>query len=79
MRMNVLRSILINAMINLPDKDLRKMFITVSNLCHGLTDRDALDSVSSAIISHLQSMTEDEKVMTLKYIHSLKDFREVTK
>lgn len=40
--MNVLRSILIKAMINLPDKDLRKMFITVSNLCHGLTDRDAM-------------------------------------
>ena len=27
---------------------------------------------------HLETMTEEELIMTLKYIHALKDFREVT-
>lgn len=31
-----------------------------------------------AINCHLETMTEEELIMTLKYIHALKDFREVT-
>ena len=31
-----------------------------------------------AINGHLETMTENELVMTLKYIHALMDFREVT-
>ena len=30
-----------------------------------------------AINGHLETMTESELVMTLKYTHALKDFREV--
>lgn len=33
------------------------------------------DNVSKAINHHLQTMTEQERVMVLKYIHALKDFR----
>ena len=76
--MNVLKSILINTILKLDDIHLRKMFIVADVFAGGLTDRDALDSVSAAIINHLQTMTEEERVMTLKFIHSLKDFREVS-
>lgn len=47
--MNVLRSILINAVVNLPEKNLHKMFITVSNLCGGLTDADTLSPKQAMI------------------------------
>ena len=77
--MNALQSILINAILKLDERHLRMMFIAANTFAGGLTDRDALDSVSAAIITHLQTMTEEAKVMTLKYIHSLKDLREVTK
>ena len=33
------------------------------------------DSVTRAINTHLENMTEEERVMVLKYIHALKDFR----
>jgi len=36
------------------------------------------NEVIQAINRHLETMTENELVMTLKYIHALKDFREVT-
>ena len=35
------------------------------------------NEVIQAINRHLETMTESELVMTLKYIHALKDFREV--
>lgn len=76
--MNVLKSILINMILKLDNRHLRQMFIVADVFVGGLTDRDTLDSVSAAIIDHLQTMTEEERVMTLKYIHSLKDFREVS-
>ena len=37
------------------------------------------NEVIQAINRHLETMTEEERVMTLKYIHALKDFREVRK
>ena len=36
------------------------------------------ESIIKAIDRHLLNMTENELIMTLKYIHALKDFREVT-
>jgi len=36
------------------------------------------NDVIRAINRHLETMTENELVMTLKYIHALKDLREVT-
>lgn len=36
------------------------------------------NEVIRAINRHLETMTEEELVMTLKYIHALKDFREAT-
>lgn len=33
------------------------------------------DSVTKAINTHLETMTEKERVMVLKYIHALKDLR----
>ena len=39
---------------------------------------DAMDEVSEAVITHLQTMTEEERIFVLKYIHALKDLREVT-
>ena len=36
------------------------------------------NEVIQAINRHLETMTEEEQIMTLKYIHALKDFREVT-
>lgn len=36
------------------------------------------NEVIQAINRHLETMSESELVMTLKYIHALKDFREVT-
>lgn len=33
------------------------------------------DSVTKAINTHLETMTESERVMVLKYIHALKDLR----
>ena len=36
------------------------------------------NEVIQAINRHLETMTEEERVMTLRFIHSLKDFREVT-
>lgn len=76
--MNVLQKILIKYILRVDANHLKKLFIAANTFAGGLTDRDALDSVSAAIITHLQTMTEEEKVMTLKYIHSLKDLREVT-
>lgn len=35
------------------------------------------EKLIQAINGHLETMTESELVMTLKYIHALKDFREV--
>lgn len=77
--MNVLQKILIKYILRADNNYLKKMFIAADVFADGLTDRDALDSVSAAIITHLQTMAEEEKVMTLKYIHALKDFRDVTK
>lgn len=77
-RMNILKSILINTILKLEEQHLRLMIIAANEFAGGLTDQDALDSVSAAIIDHLQTMTKEERVMTLKYIHALKDFREVT-
>ena len=74
--MNVLQSILIKYIMKLDGIHLRQMFVVADALAGGLTDRDALDSASASIIGHLQTMTEEERVMTLKYIHALKDFRE---
>lgn len=76
--MNILKSILINFVLNLNDNHLRRMYIVADAFAGGLTDLDALDSVSAAIISHLQTMTGTERTLTLKYIEDLKDFREVT-
>jgi len=36
------------------------------------------EKLIQAINGHLETMTESELVMTLKYIHALKDLREVT-
>lgn len=44
-----------------------------------IQDITRADNVSEAIIAHLQTMTEEERILTLKYIHALKDFREMTK
>ena len=33
------------------------------------------DNVTNAISTHLETMTEEERIMVLKYIHALKDFR----
>ena len=33
------------------------------------------DSVTKAIESHLETMTEEERIFVLKYIHALKDLR----
>jgi hypothetical protein len=33
------------------------------------------DNVTNAINTHLETMTEEERIMVLKYIHALKDFR----
>lgn len=32
-----------------------------------------MDTVTKAINAHLETMTESERVMVLKYIHALKD------
>lgn len=76
--MNLLQSIIVNYILKLDGNKLRQIFTVVDDFAGGLTDQDALDNVSAAIINHLQTMTEQERVMTLKYIHALKDFREVT-
>lgn len=34
-----------------------------------------MDSVTKAINTHLETMTEEERIMVLKYIHALKDLR----
>ena len=73
-----LKTILISCILRLDGIKLRNMFVVANVLAGGLTDNDALDSVSFAILNHLQSMTENERTMTLKYIHALKDLREVT-
>ena len=75
---NMIRNILANFVQKADENRLRLLFTVASELAGGLTDRDAMDTVSAAIINHLQTMTESELVMTLKYIHALKDFREVT-
>ena len=36
------------------------------------------NEVIQAINRHLETMTEEEQIMILKYIHALKDFREVS-
>ena len=74
---NMIRNILANFVQKADENHLRLLFTVASELAGGLTDRDAMDTVSAAIINHLQTMTEEERVMTLKYIHALKDFREV--
>lgn len=33
------------------------------------------NTISKAIVNHLNTMTEEERIMVLKYIHALKDFR----
>ena len=33
------------------------------------------DNVTNAINTHLETMTEKERIMVLKYIHALKDLR----
>ena len=77
--MNTMKSILINYILNNVDAGhLRNRFVTANVFAGGLNDRDSLDNVSEAVITHLQTMTEEERVMTLRFIHSLKDFREVT-
>lgn len=76
--MNLLQSIIVNYILKLDGNKLSQIFTVVDAFAGGLTDQDALDNVSSAIINHLQTMTEQERIMTLKYIHALKDFREVT-
>lgn len=77
--MNKMHSVLIKYILRADDVHLKKMFIAANVFAGGLiADRDALDNVSEAIITHLQTMTEEERVMTLKYIHALKDFREVS-
>lgn len=77
--MNTMKSILINYILNnVDDGHLRNLFVTANVFAGGMTDRDSLDNVSEAVITHLQTMTEEERVMTLRFIHSLKDFREVT-
>lgn len=76
--MNLLQSIIVNYILKLDGNKLSQIFTVVDAFAGGLTDQDALDNVSAAIINHLQTMTEQERVMTLKYIHALKDFREVT-
>ena len=73
-----LTAILISCILRLDGVKLREMFVVANVLAGGLTDNDALDSISVAILNHLQSMTENERIMTLKYIHALKDLREVT-
>lgn len=37
------------------------------------------NEVIQAINRHLETMTEKEQILVLKYIHALKDLREVTK
>lgn len=76
--MNLLQSIIVNYILKLDGNKLSQIFTVVDAFAGGLTDQDALDNVSAAIINHLQTMTEQERIMTLKYIHALKDFREVT-
>ena len=73
-----IRKILANFVQKADENRLRLLFTVASELAGGLTDRDTLDDVSAAVISHLQTMTEEERVMTLRFIHSLKDFREVS-
>ena len=76
--MNKMQSVLIRYILRANTGHLRMMFIAANEFAGGLiTERDSLDNVSEAIITHLQTMTEEERVMTLKYIHALKDFREV--
>ena len=74
---SMMRKILANFVQQAEDNHLRLLFMAASELAGGLTDRDALDDVSEAVIRHLQTMSEEERVMTLRFIHSLKDFREV--
>ena len=77
--MNKMQSVLIRYILRADNDHLRNMFIAANVFAGGLiADRDALDNVSEAVITHLQTMTGEERVMTLKYIHALKDFREVT-
>ena len=76
--MSTMQAILIKCILGLDDAHLRQMFIVADVFMGGLTDRDALDPVSAGILVHLQSMTENERIMTLKYIHALKDFQEVS-
>ena len=76
--MNTIKSVLINYILNnVDDGHLRNLFVAANVFSGGLTDRDSLDNVSEAVITHLQTMTEEERVMTLRFIHSLKDFQEV--
>lgn len=74
----MIRKIMANFVQNAEENHLRILFAAANELAGGLTDRDALDDVSEAVIRHLQTMTEEERVVTLRFIHSLKDFREVT-
>ena len=77
--MNKIQSVLIRYILRADDDHLKKMFIAANVFAGGLiADRDALDNVSEEVITHLQTMTEEERNMTLKYIHALKGFREVT-
>ena len=76
--MNLLQSIIVNYILKLDGNKLRQIFTVVDAFAGGLTDKDALDPTNAAIINHLQTMTESERIMTLKYIHALKDFRDVT-
>ena len=72
--MSVFHKIIIKYILSLGEDDpyLRKLWIASNVFSGGLTDRDALDNVSASILNHLQTMTEEERSMTLKYIHSLK-------
>ena len=75
--MNKVQSVLIRYILCADDDHLKKMFIGANVFAGGLmADRDALDNVSEAVITHLQTMTEEERIMTLKYIRALKGFRE---
>ena len=52
--MNKIHSVLIRYILRADDNHLRKMFIAANTFAGGLiADRDALDNVSEAIISHL--------------------------
>lgn len=78
--MNAFHKILIKYILGLDENDqhLKKLFIIANTFAGGLGDWNMLDPVSASILEHLQTMTEEEQVMVLRFIHSIKDFREVT-